>query len=363
MQITVAASLDFGTHMSGYGWTEINDRHDDPSLRQIHVCTQWPGQPFPYAKTLTALLMSDHGSVTAWGHDAHRKWREQQADGTSRGWRLARFFKLPLLARHDTVGAFTRPEILSDPESMPEDLITAYLSQLYRQALSDICRSGHRENQIRWCLTVPAQWTSAQKQVMRRAAAAAGLPDQDDRLILALEPEAAAHHARVSGVKRLADEGSPAPSLMQPGARFMVVDCGGGTVDLTAYRNDAGGQMTEIGQVSGGALGSQRLNAAFEEIILARRLGGPEEVSRLAAKCPVEFDDLLNQWEQAKTPIGAGDSRPVRLPLSAGIANRLSRAARDSLRAQQGGRTDLVLVRPAEVAEIFDQVIPHTSRA
>jgi molecular chaperone DnaK (HSP70) len=49
------------------------------------------------------------------------------------------------------------------------------------------------------CLTVPAMWSEASKQIMRSAALRAGLITSfsSPRLILILEPEAAALHALV----------------------------------------------------------------------------------------------------------------------------------------------------------------------
>ena len=53
-----------------------------------------------------------------------------------------------------------------------------------------------QEDEIRWCLTIPAIWQDVDKQLMRRAAQQAGIikdADRDaERLILALEPECAA---------------------------------------------------------------------------------------------------------------------------------------------------------------------------
>ncbi|MGW6302801.1 hypothetical protein ACWFRQ_01465 [Streptomyces niveus] len=60
------------------------------------------------------------------------------------------------------------------------------------------------------------------------------LGEGDGRVLLSPEPEAAAHCARVSG----AGQGNAGPAPMAPGARFMVVDCGGGTADITGYQND-----------------------------------------------------------------------------------------------------------------------------
>jgi hypothetical protein len=56
-----------------------------------------------------------------------------------------------------------------------------------------MCLSGCR------CLTVPAMWTEASKQAMRRAAVKAGLVTSlnSPHLKIILEPEAAALHALV----------------------------------------------------------------------------------------------------------------------------------------------------------------------
>jgi hypothetical protein len=353
--INVAVTIDLGTYSSGFGWVPINDLNHDPAHRRIHLCWQWPGQPFPYPKTLTALLLGSDGSVVAWGHEAHRKWREQQAEGRDLGLRPARWFKMNLLRRNDPAGAFTRLAVLLETRHAPQELITAYLKLMYQCALDALRMRGFQENEIRWCVTVPAQWSDRQKQIMRKAAAAAGMPAHDDRLILALEPEAAAHHARVSGVKLLNDESATAPSLTQPGIRFMVVDCGGGTVDLTAYRNDDNKQMVEIAKASGDALGSQCLNAAFVECVLVKRLGGVEEFQRLQRACPLEMEELIERWEQLKLHVRADETKPLELLLP--FERRLSKAARQCLKDQQGGISSRIIVTAEEVRDIFEQVV------
>ena len=57
---------------------------------------------------------------------------------------------------------------------------------------------GFTEDDVRWCVTVPAIWDDADKQFMRRAAGDAGFPDGSERLLLVQEPEAAAVECVVS---------------------------------------------------------------------------------------------------------------------------------------------------------------------
>ena len=49
---------------------------------------------------------------------------------------------------------------------------------------------------------------------------------------------------------------------------FMVVDAGGGTVDITAHHNRSEGGLVELHSPSGGAWGSFYINMRFEELLL-----------------------------------------------------------------------------------------------
>lgn len=356
----VVASIDFGTYATGFGWTPISEDNEDPAQRRIFTCVQWPSQPVAYPKTLTAVLLDRDGAIIAWGDEARRKAGELQAGGRSKGWRYLRSFKMSLGRGLGSGDLFARPAtVLDDALESPEQLIAAYLRRIYRFALDEIGQRGFLEDEIRWCITVPAIWSDRQKQIMRRAAQEAGLPTEDDRLLLALEPEAAAHHARVSGVKVVGSGNDSTPSLMLPGARFMVVDCGGGTVDITAYRNDEQSRMVEIGRVSGDKRGSQYVNEAFVECVLIKRLGGVEILQRLQRECPADLEDLLDRWERVKLHARVDQTDPLYLPLTAQLARQLGRSGIKRLKDLQQGIGDQIVVTADEVRDIFEQVVPR----
>jgi actin-like ATPase involved in cell morphogenesis len=355
----VVGSIDFGTHGTGFGWTPISKDNEDPAQRRIFTCTQWPGQSVAYPKTMTAVLLDRDGAIIAWGDKARLKASERQTGGLTKGWRFIRSFKMSL-GRDIGGDLFERPSVaLDDSIDDVYRIIVGYLRKIYRFALDEISQSGYLEDEIRWCITVPAIWNDRQKQLMRRAAREAGLPAEDDRLLLALEPEAAAHHARVSGVKALGSVSNMGPSLAHPGARFMVVDCGGGTVDITAYRNDQQGRMIEIGRVSGDKRGSQYINEAFVECVLIKRLGGVEEFDRIQASCPADLEDLLDRWERVKLHAHIDQTDPLYLPLTAQLARRLGRSGTKRLKDLQDGIGDQIIITADEVRNIFDQVVPR----
>jgi hypothetical protein len=123
------------------------------------------------------------------------------------------------------------------------------------------------ESEVQWCLTVPAIWKDDQKNAMREAAALAGLVDhkESDQLKIILEPEAALLHSRVSELDQ-----------MTPGTTVMMIDAGGGTVDLTAHtiQSQASGhvELAEAAAGMGGFCGSTFVDGNFEEW-LRRRVG------------------------------------------------------------------------------------------
>lgn len=123
------------------------------------------------------------------------------------------------------------------------------------------------DEDIRWVITVPAIWRSAAKQLMREAAYEAGLGYErlPHQVLISLEPEAASLFCRQLKRHQLKTEkpaelqltpdslGKPRPLKpwnrsaqresmyvdavldVCPGQRYMVVDCGGGTVDITVH--------------------------------------------------------------------------------------------------------------------------------
>ena len=53
------------------------------------------------------------------------------------------------------------------------------------------------------------------------------------------------------------------------GTRYMVVDCGGGTVDITVHEvEDQFGTLKELHKATGGACGSVNIDKAFEELLV-----------------------------------------------------------------------------------------------
>ncbi|MEV4383546.1 hypothetical protein [Streptosporangium sp. NPDC049644] len=352
-RIKVVAAIDFGTHGTGYAWSVISAANDDMRGRQVFWNNQWPGQPVAYPKNLTALLLDEEGEVVAWGFEAKRKWTGIR-DKIERDKTLfARAFKMELAGEESNPAVDVKSRNIN-----AHVLIEKYLKLIYEEALKNITASGYVEEEIRWCLTVPAIWSDYQKQVMRELAVAAGLPGDRKRLLLAIEPEVAAYYVRVSGVRTIGMSGKRA-SLMTPRSRFIVVDCGGGTVDITAYKSDAQNNLQEIGNDWGGKYGSEYVNMDFVMRILQNRFGSYDALQRIQEECPTELLRIVDAWESEKIHLTSDREEDIFLPLPAAIDRQLTDDVRDRIATIQDGVSDTIVVTAEEARSAFDSVIPN----
>ncbi|MFI0723239.1 Hsp70 family protein [Streptomyces sp. NPDC021224] len=303
--VRVAAAVDFGTHGTGFAWSVIEPLNDVAAERTIIRSSYKPMGKYEItqAKNLSAVLTGADGAVVEWGYAARARWLQLLETGTTDGWGYATGYKMALRADTGEMGV-ARAQGTADIRGTAavRSLVTGCLAKVRASAEETLAASGFLPGEVRWCLTVPAVWDEDDKQLMREAAVAAGFPDDEERLLLTYEPEAAAVTAFLSlGLVIDGTGQTDRVPLTKAGTRFMVVDCGGGTVDITAYESLKDGTilLAEIGAVCGGRLGSEFLDHAFRTGLLADRLGA-DLVARLATSHPDELQRMLDQWESHK---------------------------------------------------------------
>ena len=148
---------------------------------------------------------------------------------------------------------------------------------------------------VQWCLTVPAAWDDKGKQRMRAAAHQAGMITTLDSpdLTITYEPEAAALYALRHGTNRL-----------RHGDTFMIVDAGGGTVDITLHSVDdsdllRGPVLAE--EVPGGATltGGTFVDSQWQAAFIREKLGGDSSDSDASELCAEELrEGMLEQHKR-----------------------------------------------------------------
>lgn len=293
--ISVVIAIDFGTSRSGYAYAFTANK-------EVIGCTQYDGQPVEYAKTLTHLLYSPKREVHAWGWQASKTlaYVKETFEGAEKGYYFFQNFKMQL--RESKKKTKESPVITNNGEIFfVLDVIADYLNKIKDLALKNIKDDtvGYlKDSEILWCLTIPAIWTDAEKQLMRRAAQQAGISTEAERLVLVLEPEAAAIYCQKNEISQL-----------RPGTRFMVVDCGGGTVDITVHEVVEGGGLIEIAEGTGGAYGSTYVDRSFLDY-LKKKLT-PELLEEYEKDKPVGYLEMMRAWERMKCDFNPQESREV----------------------------------------------------
>ncbi|KAG5718638.1 hypothetical protein E4T56_gene16515 [Termitomyces sp. T112] len=227
-------AFDVGTTFSGISYS-ILDPGQVPEIRGV---TRFPAQEKVggSSKIPTIIYYDKSGKVRAVGAEATRD--ELQDLIEEEGWVKAEWFKL-----HMRPKSISGPNSISDIPPLPAgksviDIFSDYIRYLYTCAktyITDSHVTGSKlwasvESNIEYVLTHPNGWEGAQQQQMRRAAVKAGLvPDNDEghaRIRFVTEGEASLHFCIRNGLTTEA---------LKKGGGVLIVDAGGGTIDLSAY--------------------------------------------------------------------------------------------------------------------------------
>lgn len=85
---------------------------------------------------------------------------------------------------------------------------------------------------------------------------------------------------------------------IHPGVKYLVADCGGGTVDLTIHQMEENGQLKELYKATGGAWGSIGVDGQFEMTLVS--MFGEQFIEDFIRKRPVSWLELMNSFEAKK---------------------------------------------------------------
>ncbi|TFK71045.1 hypothetical protein BDN72DRAFT_877353 [Pluteus cervinus] len=179
------------------------------------------------------------GDVQAIGAGAIRDGIEEEAEDGQ--WNKVEWFKLHLRPKSldsDEVSQFAEKIPPIPPSKTIVDVFADFFDYLYRSSrayIEEHHSSGRLlwssvESKIEFVLSHPNGWEGPQQGQMREAAILAGLvPDTKegkDRIHFVTEGEASLHFCISKNLM---------PESIESGARLMVVDAGGGTIDISTY--------------------------------------------------------------------------------------------------------------------------------
>ena len=106
---------------------------------------------------------------------------------------------------------------------------------------------------------------------------------------------------------------SPVSADFKSGTRYLVVDCGGGTVDLTVHEMEGGGTLKELYKASGGAWGAIGIDREFEQLLV--KIFGIDFVVSFKNNKPAGWVDLMIAFEAKKRTAAPNKSTPLNISL------------------------------------------------
>ncbi|KAL3858584.1 hypothetical protein ACJMK2_008856 [Sinanodonta woodiana] len=312
----LVVAIDFGTAYSGYAFQFKHEFDKDPT--KISAPQAWNGGKANLMsyKTPTCLLLDKDQKIHSFGFEAEDKYADLCMDKENERWYYFRRFKMKL---QEGEGLKKDSQLQDETgKKMPALQVFSLSIQCLMSHLMkmlDKQGTGVKKEEIHWVLTVPAIWNDSAKHFMRTAAEQAGI--LSDNLDIALEPEAASLYCQFLPVdKFFTQKGQMHFGAAPTGTKYMVLDLGGGTADITMHEKLAGGKLKEIAKASGGPWGGTAVDAAFFQLITD--LVGNQVMTAFQKEEMYDYMDLFREFESTKRNLTATtkDLLTMKLPAS-----------------------------------------------
>lgn len=318
MDPLLVAAIDFGTTYSGWACSFKHEFDRDP-LKIL--AKTWTGGQLASQKGPTCVLIkSDGKTLESFGYDAETKYAELALEGKHKQWYFFKRFKMMLFRKNNQQG-IERRSTLNDASGKPlpaKTVFTLAIKYLKDDLITTTAKtvvSGELTvADIHWVLTVPAIWDDAAKQFMREAAQDAGI--DADKLTICLEPKVASLYCRHLPVGKTQGKIKGSLATFCPGTVYMVLDAGGGTVDVTVHEIMENGSLRELHKASGGAWGGTRVDDAFEYLL--GRILGQKVIKEFKEQHMDDYIELFRDFEIKKRALSKEQKTKItmRLPSS-----------------------------------------------
>ncbi|KAL4230349.1 Heat shock 70 kDa protein 12A [Mactra antiquata] len=270
--LMLVAAIDFGTTFSGYAFQFKHEYQVDPS--KVSTNQNWVAgsRQLISLKAPTIILFDEQKKFHSFGYVAEDTYSELAMDDEHHKWYFFKRFKMRLHEKKIN----RKIEIEDDKgrKMLASEVFGAVIEYLKDHLLDLLKKRGTEvENKdIHWVLTVPAIWTDSAKQFMRESANKAGIDGA--QLSIALEPEAASLFCQMIPTDKIKGSEGAKFAVASPGTKYMVIDLGGGTADITVHQRQDDGGLRELHKASGGAWGGTKVDEEFFGMII-RIIGGP----------------------------------------------------------------------------------------
>ncbi|XP_076088878.1 heat shock 70 kDa protein 12A-like [Mytilus galloprovincialis] len=296
----MVAAIDFGSAYSGCAFSTKNSFMKNPLDIFMIALDQQGNAPF---KVPTVLLLNPDKKFVAFGHKAEDQYTDllEKTPDEAHKWYYFSRFKMQLYNNMKLKKSMTIKDITGKKEMKAVDVFAFCIEYIWNtlfRRVKELITNLNEEN-VHLVLTVPAIWSEDARQFMIEAAKKAGI--DGERLTLALEPEAAAFCCKSDETQRRASRPVGNIGSFDTGARFLVVDLGGGTVDITSNEILESGQLKEIHSASGGPWGGNTINTRIWKLL--RGIFGDKVVTKFIAEHRDDYLELARRVELKKRTV------------------------------------------------------------
>ncbi|XP_045193513.2 heat shock 70 kDa protein 12A-like isoform X2 [Mercenaria mercenaria] len=267
----VVGAIDIGTTYSGWAFSFVHDFERDPTKATLK---NWDCYLLDTKKTPTCLLIKpDRKTLKDFGYAAEDRYIRLTDDGKQNNYYYFKRFKTNLKKKLEEKSTLDWSITLEDEmgRSFPAlDVYSMCIKYLADDMVNEINKrisgGGCSDQDIYWVLTVPAAWPEGAKQFMREAAFKAGC--SRNKLTIALESEAASTYCKHLSDEQTVYKTNGSLSQLKAGTKYMILDAGGVTVDVSVHEVGEAGNVKQVSVVNGGCIGGIIVDDAFKDMLI-----------------------------------------------------------------------------------------------
>eukprot|EP01083_Nonionella_stella_P014674 41200_1 len=281
---------------------------------KVYVHSNWRGEKLNKvdinAKIKSRVLLDQYGKRLAFGFAASYIYSNINNDNDQQ-WMLFERFKMNL-KQHITATngtAFESQRVFVSVFQFMKEQVWYYLKKL------KLHHTVKSIQDIQWIITVPAIMDDVAKNKMREWAFEAGLADEmiPNHIKIVYEPDCASLSIQhkimeiqnskdtthqplllVNDTRSIRD----VMHLFQKGSRYILIDAGGGTIDVSCHESMDDMKIKEVACPSGGNWGSCIIDDEFMKLL--DNIFTAEWMKQFAAKDSHSYYQLLNNFRASK---------------------------------------------------------------
>ncbi|CAG2251357.1 unnamed protein product [Mytilus edulis] len=256
----LVAAIDFGTTFSGYAFSFRHEYEAD----KLKISTNlWPHNSGLSTKAPSAVLIGPDRQVVAFGYDAQKKYADILETDNGSEYMYFQKFKM-ILYTTENLNSQTLIYDVTGKEMLAIDVFGLVIGGI-----------------------------------------------KNENLTLALEPEAAALYCRYIPQCISASGSTMSTTALEKGTKYLILDLGGGTVDVTVHEIQEDGALQEVHYASGGCWGGSTVDMEFRNLLI--NIFGSQVIEEANSKYPHEILDLFLDFEMKKRTFEPGQTASVAL--------------------------------------------------